>query len=430
MFRKIPAPVLEVIKRLKEEGHQAYLVGGCVRDMLRGLEPKDWDVATSAVPEVVQGLFPKVIPTGVQFGTVTVLMAGEGIEVTTFRHDGVYRDGRRPSTVTFGTDIKADLLRRDFTINALAYDPLADKLLDPTGGIADLQAGLIRAVGDPDERFQEDGLRLLRAIRFSGQIGGEIEPATWAALCRLAHRLKLIAPERIQQEMDKILLQEPVEPSLARLEESGLLKIIFPSLYNETRHPLAVSLKTCNLVAPLLHRRLAGLLSGVADPAAQLISLRYPKGLSRRVDHLVTSLARLPREKTDLAAARYFLSRLGPENLPDFLQLAGALAAAGGIAPDAQGALDSFLAMLSQVAAEDFPLSPDGLALDGRTFMAQLGLAPGPLVGKVRRLLWEEVLQDPRRNRREYLLARGRELAAQGGREGKPQRAEPPGPGK
>ncbi|HHY36113.1 MAG TPA: hypothetical protein GX518_00295, partial [Firmicutes bacterium] len=395
MFRKIPAPVLEVVKRLKDEGHQAYLVGGCVRDMLRGLEPEDWDVATSAVPEVVQELFPRVIPTGVQFGTVTVLLAGEGIEVTTFRRDGVYRDGRRPSTVTFGTDVEADLLRRDFTINALAYDPLEDRLLDPTGGIADLKAGLVRAVGNPAVRFQEDALRLLRAIRFAGQIGGEIEPATWTALCRLSSRLKLIAPERIRQEMDKILLQEPVRPSLDRLAASGLLEIIFPALYEETRHPLMVSLKTCALVAPVLHRRLAGLLSGVADPVSQLLSLRYPKDLSRRVGHLVACLARLPREGTDLVAARGYLARLGRENLPDLLQLAEALAGAGGFDPGAHPAIKSFLESLNQAAKEDYPLSPDQLALDGRDLMAQLGLAPGPLVGKLRRLLWEEVLQDP-----------------------------------
>ncbi|MGI6143976.1 MAG: CCA tRNA nucleotidyltransferase [bacterium] len=426
MFREIPAPVLEVIKKLKEKKHQAYLVGGCVRDMLRGIEPKDWDVATSAVPEVVQGLFPRVIPTGIQFGTVTVLMAGEGIEVTTFRRDGVYRDGRHPSTVTFGTDVEADLLRRDFTINALAYDPVEERLLDPTGGIADLRAGLVRAVGDPCVRFREDALRLLRAIRFAGQIGGAIEPGTWTALCRLSRRLQFIAPERIQQELDKILLQEPLQPSFNRLEKSGLLLVIFPALYKQTRHPLPVSLKTCTLVSPLLHLRLAGLLSGITDPAFQLLSLKYPKELSRRVGHLVTSLARLPREGTDLAAARHYLCRLGRDHLPDLLQLAAALEEAGGFEPGIQHRINRFLEALGQVTAEDFPLSPDQLALDGRMLMDHLGIAPGPLIGKLRRLLWEEVLQDPRRNRREYLLTRGRQLAAQGEKEGRVGAAETP----
>ncbi|EAU62731.1 CCA tRNA nucleotidyltransferase, partial [Stigmatella aurantiaca] len=171
----IPRPILDVLHRLRELGFAAFLVGGCVRDILRGVAPKDFDVASSALPQEVQGAFKKVIPTGIQHGTVTVVIGGNHVEVTTFRSEGDYLDGRRPSSVTFERDITQDLSRRDFTINAMAYDPVGQVLVDPFGGMEDLQAHLIRCVRSPLERFSEDGLRPMRAVRFAAVLGFTLE---------------------------------------------------------------------------------------------------------------------------------------------------------------------------------------------------------------------------------------------------------------
>ncbi|HZI03258.1 MAG TPA: [cytidine(C)-cytidine(C)-adenosine (A)]-adding enzyme, partial [Archangium sp.] len=173
---EVPRPVLDVIARLHELGHAVFLVGGCVRDTLRGVHPKDFDVATSALPEEVQRAFRKVIPTGIQHGTVTVVQGGTHVEVTTFRSEGDYHDGRRPSAVTFERDIVKDLSRRDFTINAMAWNPLTHELADPFGGQEDLKARVVRCVGSAIERFSEDGLRPMRAVRFAAVLDFTLDP--------------------------------------------------------------------------------------------------------------------------------------------------------------------------------------------------------------------------------------------------------------
>ena len=231
--------------------------------------PQDWDVATTALPSLVQEIFPRTLPTGIAYGTVTVICGDDEVEVTTLRRDGIYRNGRHPSRVFFGEDIGQDLRRRDFTINAMAYDPRQDELIDPTGGLEDLQAGILRAVGDPRVRFREDALRMLRAIRFVGQLGLEIEPETWQALCSLHTGLGRLASERIRPELDKILLQGSVASSLAKLDESGLLGLIFPPYIARIAIPSPLSLGRWPL-PPVLHLRLAGLLVGLTDVASLL----------------------------------------------------------------------------------------------------------------------------------------------------------------
>lgn len=202
----IPKPVLEVITRLRELGHATYLVGGCVRDMVREVHPKDFDVATSALPEEVQRAFRKVIPTGIQHGTVTVVTGGNHVEVTTFRSEGDYLDGRRPSSVSFERDIVKDLSRRDFTINAMAYNPLDRELVDPFGGQVDLPAKLIRCVGSALERFSEDGLRPLRAVRFAAVLGFTLDPATRDAIPATLAVFRKVALERVREELLKLLM--------------------------------------------------------------------------------------------------------------------------------------------------------------------------------------------------------------------------------
>ena len=196
---KIPIPeeVNSILVKLQESGYEAYIVGGCVRDALLGREPNDWDITTSALPLEVKRIFVKTVDTGLQHGTVTVLAGGKGYEVTTYRVDGVYEDGRHPKEVTFTPSLREDLQRRDFTINAMAYrEP--GVLVDLFGGQKDLEDGVIRAVGDPSQRFSEDALRILRAIRFSAQLGYRIEEETLRAASELAPTLRKISAERIR----------------------------------------------------------------------------------------------------------------------------------------------------------------------------------------------------------------------------------------
>ena len=226
----IPKPVLEVITRLRELGHATYLVGGCVRDMVRQVHPKDFDVATSALPEEVQRAFRKVIPTGIQHGTVTVVTGGNHVEVTTFRSEGDYLDGRRPSSVSFERDIVKDLSRRDFTINAMAYNPLDKELVDPFGGQVDLPARLIKCVGSALERFSEDGLRPLRAVRFAAVLGFTLDPATRDAIPATLAVFRKVALERVREELVKLLLSPRAEIGLRLLADTGLLDVFLPEV--------------------------------------------------------------------------------------------------------------------------------------------------------------------------------------------------------
>ena len=202
----LPKPLLDVLRRLDEAGHRSWIVGGAVRDLLlhRPREATDYDVATPATPEQVTALFRKVIPTGVDHGTVTVLSSGLAVEVTTFRGEGPYVDGRRPESVTFHRDLEADLARRDFTINALAWDPIADDFRDPHGGRRDLRDRIVRAVGDARERFAEDGLRPMRAVRFASQLGYGLAPATRRAIPGALPVVAKVAIERISDELARL----------------------------------------------------------------------------------------------------------------------------------------------------------------------------------------------------------------------------------
>lgn len=223
-----------VLQKLRKAGHEALFAGGCVRDMLLGLEPHDYDVATSALPEAVEKLFPRTIAVGVQFGVVIVLEKNrEGkeieVQVATFRHDGTYQDGRHPTSVIF-TSAKEDAKRRDFTVNGLFYDPINEAVFDYVEGRADLKNKIIRAIGDPWQRFNEDKLRLLRAIRFATTLDFQIDSTTWKALCELASEIHCVSAERIRDELQKILLSPQRLRGFDLLHESGLLKEILPEI--------------------------------------------------------------------------------------------------------------------------------------------------------------------------------------------------------
>ncbi len=219
----------DVVGRLRAAGHEAYLAGGCVRDRLLGREPQDYDIATSAPPEVVQRLFRRTVPVGVQFGVVLVLEGDLRIEVATFRSDAAYVDGRRPSAVHFGS-ARDDAARRDFTINALFEDPVSGEVHDFVGGVADLRAGIVRAIGDPRARIAEDRLRMLRAIRFAARLGFRIDPGTRAAVVAAASTLTDIAVERIGDEVVKILTEGGARRGFELLADTALLDVVLPEV--------------------------------------------------------------------------------------------------------------------------------------------------------------------------------------------------------
>ena len=218
-----------VVRRLREQGYEAFFAGGCVRDMLLQKPPQDYDVATNARPEEIQRLFSQTIPVGAQFGVILVVVDGEPFEVATFRHDGPYLDGRRPSHVRYGT-LEEDILRRDFTINGMLYDPLGDQVIDLVEGRADLERRLIRAIGEPQMRFEEDRLRMIRAVRFAASLGFSIDALTFKAIQQLAASITTIAWERIGDEVTRILTEGGARRGFELLDQSGLLQVLLPEM--------------------------------------------------------------------------------------------------------------------------------------------------------------------------------------------------------
>jgi poly(A) polymerase len=221
---------IQTLKRLREAGFSAYFVGGCVRDQVMGIEPKDYDIATSARPDQVMQLFPRTVSVGARFGVVLVVVGNRQVEVATFRSDGAYADGRHPGEVSFTLDPRLDVLRRDFTMNGLLYDPLNQALLDYVGGQKDIEAGLVRTIGNPGERFREDKLRMMRAARFAARFGFQLETETRAAIVSLADQIWQVSRERIRDELTKILTEGYASDGVSLLEECGLLRQLLPEV--------------------------------------------------------------------------------------------------------------------------------------------------------------------------------------------------------
>jgi putative nucleotidyltransferase with HDIG domain len=220
---------IAVVRRLRQEGYQAFFAGGCVRDMLLKKMPQDYDITTDAKPEEIQRLFPETIPVGAQFGVILVLIDGQPLEVASFRYDGPYLDGRRPTHVRYGS-LEEDVRRRDFTVNGMVYDPIDDRLIDMVEGQKDLGRRVIRAIGEPRARFEEDRLRMIRAVRFAASLGFEIEPATFAAIQQLAATIAQIALERIGDEVTRILIEGGAHRGFELLDQSGLLAVLLPEI--------------------------------------------------------------------------------------------------------------------------------------------------------------------------------------------------------
>jgi len=432
---------MAVLRTLRGAGKQAWLAGGSVRDLLRGVQAQDFDVATDALPEQVPKLFPRVIPTGMQHGTVTVLSGEHKIEVTTFRGEGPYLDGRRPSSVTFLGDIDGDLARRDFTVNAIAWDPLSGAIRDPFSGREDLQRCRLRAVGDPLARFREDGLRPLRAVRLATTLRLALEPGTRRAISQSLDVFAKVAIERVREEFIKLLVRgEPPSRGLRLLLRTGLLERIIPELLESVGFPqnrfhrwdvwrhtlLSVDAAPKDLVV-----RLAALLHDVAKPrsaapkegspgentfydheklgarlAADILQrLRFPRREVERVALLVAEHNWYYQPEWNDATVRRVLARVGPEELPSLWALRRAdLKARGRFVEEGLANQDEAEARFQREIDRAAVLKISDLAIGGEDVKRELQLAPGPQVGQVLARLLDRVIDDPNLNSRDALL--------------------------
>jgi tRNA nucleotidyltransferase (CCA-adding enzyme) len=402
----LPRPIEKILRTLDAAGHRSWIVGGAVRDLLLGRRRRvtDFDVATPATPSSVTALFRKVIPTGVEHGTVTVVLDGEAVEVTTFRGEGPYVDGRRPESVTFHADLEADLARRDFTMNALAWDPLAPEFRDPFGGRADIARRTIRAVGDPEARFAEDGLRAMRAVRFAAQLGYGLHPRTRAAIPGALEVVRKVSTERISDELERLVVAPHAARAIGLMRRTGLLEAVLPALAAEPRAALDHAVAVLRRVPPEPPLRFAALLHGLGPEETEriLVALRQPRRVSDEAGALVREHAcRAVRPGASLPASapevRRWLARVGPLRADAQLALAAAEAQAGRDR-GASAEVKKLSAAVAREKASAPPLSPQELALDGRAVMAILGAGPGPHVGEALRHLLERVLEDPSLN--------------------------------
>ncbi len=428
-----PKGLLIILETLKKNNFKAYVVGGSIRDLLLKLPVLDWDITTEATPEQVAKLFKKVVPTGIAFGTVTVIFDDGEYEVTTFRSEEKYSDGRRPDKVSFTKNLDEDLSRRDFTINALAYDPLTKELVDRYNGQKDLKDKLIRAVGDPVARFREDGLRPFRACRFAAKLGFDIEEKTLEAISKSLDIASKVAPERVHDEIMKILETEKPSSGFELMRRSGLLKLVIPELENcfgveqpRPYHKYDVywhSLYSADAAVkdkPIV--RLAVLLHDIAKPACKvdmtfynhdvagiemaekiMKRLRFSNADIEKVKILIKNhMFNYTPEWSD-AGVRRFMRRVGLENLEDLFELRRA-DLAGMEREFAAGDMEGLKARIKKVIEEQAALKVEDLKVNGHDVMKILNLPPGPKVGEILNHLLEKVLDDPKLNEKEILL--------------------------
>lgn len=387
----IPKEAENIIRLLRDNTHDAYIVGGCVRDALLGRTPNDWDITTDARPEEIKRIFRRTVDTGIQHGTVTVIVNGKGYEVTTYRVDGDYSDHRRPDTVEFTDSLFEDLKRRDFTINAMAYNH--DRgLVDEFGGQEDLAKGLVRCVGEPDERFNEDALRILRAIRFSAGLGFEIEEKTLGAIGGHIKDLTAVSPERIMTELNKIIRSDHPE-KMSLLWETGMAPYI--------------SGHFC------LIRDAGGLLPGYKGSWAALMRDNTPeeaavilKELKTDNDTLNRTMALIDEYKRPLPCTesdvRYVLNRIGPELFDDLMILyesAIDLYRSGYSHED----IDRLRKMKENIISGKDAYNIKMLAVGGKDLL-EIGYSSGPELGEALDYLLDEVIRDPKLNQHEVLI--------------------------
>lgn len=432
---QLPEKVRQIIGTLQSHGYEAYAVGGCVRDSLLGRVPGDWDITTSALPEQTKALFEKTFDTGIEHGTITVLLDKEGFEVTTYRIDGKYEDSRHPTEVTFTRCLSEDLLRRDFTINAMAYNDEAG-IVDLFGGMEDLQNKIIRCVGDAEARFGEDALRIMRAIRFSAQLGFEIEEKTQDAIRLLAPNLKNISAERIQVELIK-LLTAPYPERIRQAYELGITKVILPEfdalmmteqetphhMYNVGEHTVH-ALCACEADKIL---RLTMLFHDMGKPAKKYfdetgrahfkghadVSEQITKDIMHRLKFDNDTLRKVTklvcyhdyRMPATFRNVRRAMNKIGEELFPYYMQIrmADTLAQSEYRRGEKLQNLHEIEEIYKEICAQKQCVSLKTLAVKGGDLMS-VGVQKGPQIGEVLNQLLELVIEDPELNQKEILL--------------------------
>ena len=449
---KIPEEVSHVTKALKDAGFEAYLIGGCVRDLFIGRKPKDWDITTNATPEEIIPLFSKTFYEN-NFGTVGVVNEEASqetlkiIEITPYRVESSYSDHRRPDSVKFSKNILDDLKRRDFTINAIAYDVEEGEIVDPFAGVADLSKGIIKTVGEAKERFFEDGLRILRAVRFHVELGFPLDQETEKSIFENNHILKEVSKERIRDEFVKIIMSPSPMDGLLLLKKLGLLTYIIPELeesigveqnkahsYDVWTHLLKTAQHSADKQYPL-HVRLSALLHDVSKRRArrwdnkskiwtfyghEVVGSRVTKKImedlrfSRETIDKVVNLVRWhmffsDTEKITHSAVRRLVANVGKENIWDLINMRGCDRIGTGRPKENPYRLRKYKSMIEEVMRD--PISVKMLKIDGQKIMEILKIPPGPKIGQMLNALLEEVLEDPTLNTEEYLNKKILELS-------------------
>ncbi len=440
----LPQKVKQIIETLQKEGFEAYAVGGCVRDSLLNKEPNDWDITTNALPDQIKSLFRRTVDIGIEHGTVKVMLGDDGYEVTTYRIDGIYEDNRHPKQVTFTGLLREDLRRRDFTVNAMAYND-EEGVVDLFGGIQDLKDGVIRAVGDPNERFDEDALRIMRALRFAAQLSFTIEDNTRTAIRKFAGNLSDVSAERIREELEKILVS-PHPEMMREAYEYGITRVILPEwdvamecsqnnphhFTNVGEHTIIAMMdccardkdldafsRKCLRIALFMHD-FAKPVCKTTDPDGTEHFKKHPEvGAGMVVDilrrlrydnatiHVVEKLVRYhdERPRVTLPSMRRFMVDVSPENIAMLTILKQAdLAAHSDYQMDEKVAfLTGYEKLTAEIFAAHDPLSMAEMAVCGGDLINE-GIPAGVIMGDVLRELFDEILIEPSHNTKEYLL--------------------------
>ena len=448
----LPKFVISISKTLNEAGFKAYIVGGCVRDMIQDIKPKDWDITTDATPEEILKLFEHTAYNN-KFGTIMIIDDSQtdeslkNIEVTPFRSESGYSNKRHPDKISFGVSLEEDLKRRDFTINAIAIDPLTEEVIDYEGGIVDMSKKILRTVGNPDDRFNEDALRMMRAVRISSQLGFEIDKSTLDGIRNNKDNLKEISVERIRDEFQLLLLTNQPMVGIYLLYKTGLLKHIIPELeigigveqnqahkYDVFEHNLR-TLEHANVKNLTLKLRMAGLIHDIAKPHTRewskvkndwtfhghevvgaklaktiLARLKFPKKFSEDVRILVRwHMFFSDTEQISLAGVRRMLSRVGEEKMWELIDLRMCDRIGTGRPKEQPYRLRKYISMLEEVLRD--PITPGILNLTGDEIMLEIKEEPGKRIGSIINILLSETIHDPLKNTKEYLLDRVKELS-------------------
>jgi tRNA nucleotidyltransferase (CCA-adding enzyme) len=453
----VPKEVLMVIAVLHSASYEAYLVGGCVRDLLIGRTPKDYDVTTNATPEKIIALFPKTFYEN-SYGTVGVVTCGEDlgtvcsdetikiVEVTPYRLEGVYSNNRHPDEVKWSKDIHDDLGRRDFTCNAIAYNPVTREIVDPYNGQADIERKLIRAVGEADRRFNEDALRLMRAVRFMSQLDFDIESVTRESIESNARLLQNISRERVRDEFCKLVMTDFPMRGLILMKETGLLEYVIPELlrgvgvtqnqahmYDVWEHNLRTLQHSADKKWPL-HVRLSAIFHDISKPETKRFSrekgvitfyghdvvggrvtreimerLKFPKDITEQVSLFVRwHMFFSDTEQITLSAVRRLITNVGKENVWDLINLRICDRIGTGRPKEEPYRLRMYESMVEQALKD--PITLKMLKTDGKRIMDVTQETPGPKIGYVLHALFDEVLENPEKNNEQYLDTRAKEL--------------------